>query len=362
MLYTDVRYLKQVSYRLERFKIKKDTGSTFLANCRCPICGDSETNSKKTRGYFYNVANAILFKCHNCNASLSFGKWLKEYDNNLYNLYAVDKFRDKHGADPVTPSVERKMPDLRTKPYKPCVLEGLKSINDLDDAHPARAYVESRKIPETFWGDLYYAPRFHKWTLNHTDKFARVVKEFSNQEHPKLIIPFFTKDIREVFMYHARAFGDEKPKYISIKIDKKPPPFYGMDRVNMDERVYVVEGPIDSLFLPNAVAVGSSGLHVFDYDVEKTYVMDNENRNREILKEYKKLINMGYDVCIWPESYKFKDINEAVLAGLSILDIKRIIDDNTFNGLKAEMVFSQWRKVDNDYPIKKEKESDYENI
>lgn len=348
MLFNEVKYLKLISPRLERFAIKKDDGRTFLANCRCPICGDSEQSAKKTRGYFYNIGNRLLFKCHNCNASVSFPKWLKTFDLSIHQMLVMDEFQANSYTSNRITERDEKIPDLRTKPYRPSVLEGLKSINDLDDAHPAVEYVKNRKIPEIYWKDLYYAPKFHKWTLGHTDKFARVVKEFSNQEHPRLIIPFFTKDTKEAFMYHARAFGDEKPKYISIKIDKKPPPFYGMDRVNMNERVYIVEGPIDSLFLPNAVAVGSSGLHGFDYDIEKTYVMDNENRNREILREYKKLIDLGYDVCIWPDTYKFKDINEAYLAGLSLLDIKQIIDYNTFNGLKAEMRFSQWRKIRDD--------------
>ena len=344
MLYNDVKYLKLVSPRLERFKIKKDNGASFLANCRCPICGDSEQNSKKTRGYFYNRGSKLLFKCHNCNSSLSFAKWLKDYDFSVYSMYAVDEFQSRPQANTFVEKPE-KLPDLRTKPYVPSILAGLKSINELSDEHPVRKYVESRKIPEKFWSDLYYAPKFFSWTTGHTDKFARVVKSFPEQEHPRLVIPFFTRDTKEAFMYHARAFGKEAPKYYSIKLDKKPMPFFGMDRMNDKERVYILEGPIDSLFLPNSVAIGSSSLHQFDLDVEKTYVVDNENRNREILKEYEKLIKLGYDVCIWPDSWKYKDINEAVLAGESILDIKRVIDDNTYHGLRAEIRLNQWRKV-----------------
>ena len=346
MLYNEVKYLKLVSYRLERFKIKKDDGNHFLANCRCPICGDSEQNSKKTRGYFYSRGNKLNYKCHNCNASMSFARWLKDFDFNIYSMFALEEFQHKNPGALDLPEPAEKIPQLKTKPYVPSVLTGLKSIIELPDDHPVRAYVESRKIPEEFWPDLYYAPKFHRWTLQHTDKFARVVKEFPQQEHPRLIIPFFTEDTKECFMYHARSFGDETPKYISIKLDKKPPPFYGMDRLDKHEKVYIVEGPLDSLFLPNAIAVGSSALHIaVDGGLDQTFVMDNENRNREILKEYKKLIDMGVNIVIWPETYTYKDINEAHQNGMSLFDIKQLIDDNTFNGLRAEMMFHQWRKV-----------------
>lgn len=346
MLYNEVKYLKLVSYRLERFKIKKDDGNSFLANCRCPICGDSQTNTKKTRGYFYSIGNKLNFKCHNCNASLSFVAWLKDFEPSVYEMLAVDELQLKQSLGMVPSPKAQKSPQLKTKPYVPSILVGLKSIVELDDDHPVRKYVMGRKIPEKFWSELYYAPRFFKWTTGHTDKFASLIKSFPDKEHPRLIIPFFTKDTKEVFMYHARAFGKEEPKYYSIKLDKKPAPFYGLDRLDENEKVYVVEGPLDSLFLPNAVAIGSSSLHTFvDGGLDVTYVVDNENRNREILKEYSKLIRMGLNVCIWPDSYKYKDINEAVQEGLSIFDIQEIIDQNTYNGLEAELRLSQWRKV-----------------
>lgn len=343
MLYNEVKYLKLVSYRLERFVIKKDNGNSFLANCRCPICGDSETNAKKTRGYFYSIGTKLNFKCHNCNASLSFAKWLKEFDFNIYSMFAMEEFQSKPSTYTPDAEPERKSPQLKTKPYVPSILVGLKSIVELNDDHPVRKYVMGRLIPEKYWSEIYYAPRFFKWTLGHTDKFKNV--DMKN-DHPRLVIPFFTRDTKEVFMYHARSFGDEKPKYFSIKLDKKPAPFYGLDRLDENEKVYVLEGPLDSLFLPNAVAIGSSALHTFvDGGLDITYVVDNENRNKEILKEYKKLISMGLNVCIWPDTYEFKDINEAVESGMSIFDIKQLIDDNTFNGLRAEMRFNQWRKV-----------------
>lgn len=341
MLYHDVKYLKLVSYRLERFKIKKDNGNMFEANCRCPICGDSQTNLKKARGYFYSKQGKMNFYCHNCNASMSFSKWLKDFDYNTYQMYALDVFKDqKEKTDYIA--------ELKTKPYVPSVLRGLKTIKQLHDAqHPAASYVVNRKIPEKYWEELYYVPKFFEWTLGHTDKFKDLLNVHPEREHPRLIIPWFTEDDKECFAYQARAFGKEEPKYYAITVDKKPPRFFGLDRLNRLEHIYVVEGPIDSLFLPNAVAVGSSALYTFeDAGADITYVPDNENRNKEILKVYKKIIDAGHKVCIMPNTYTYKDINEAIMCGMSIFDIKQLIDDNTYSGLSAHMKFNEWRKLD----------------
>lgn len=61
-LIVDKKYINLVSPMLESFKWKTET----LANCRCPICGDSKTNRTKARGYFYSKNNDMFYRCHNC--------------------------------------------------------------------------------------------------------------------------------------------------------------------------------------------------------------------------------------------------------------------------------------------------------
>jgi hypothetical protein len=41
--YIDKKYINMVSPLLEKFKWKKDN----LANCRCPLCGDSDRSKIK---------------------------------------------------------------------------------------------------------------------------------------------------------------------------------------------------------------------------------------------------------------------------------------------------------------------------
>ena len=88
----DSKYIGLVSSRLQKFKrVKSD-----LYNFRCPICGDSQKNKTKARGYIYSVKNNTNFKCHNCGASLSFNNFLKELDSTLHKQYTLEKFKEGH--------------------------------------------------------------------------------------------------------------------------------------------------------------------------------------------------------------------------------------------------------------------------
>ena len=61
MDYIDQKYIMMISSRLQKFKKIK----SGLYNFRCNICGDSQKNRNKARGYLYQVKNNTNFKCHN---------------------------------------------------------------------------------------------------------------------------------------------------------------------------------------------------------------------------------------------------------------------------------------------------------
>ena len=69
-----------------------------------------------------------------------------------------------------------------------------------------------------------------------------------------MLIPF-RNEKGEIFAYQGRAFGNEQPKYMTIKLDQDADKIYGLDRVNNNEQIYVVEGPIDSMFLDNCLSL-----------------------------------------------------------------------------------------------------------
>ena len=115
------------------------------------------------------------------------------------------------------------------------------------------------------------------------------------------------------------------------------------DRVNKGEHVYIVEGPFDSLFLDNCIAIAGADVPFMDCDF--TIIFDNEPRNRELLKQIEKEIKKGHKVALWPDSMKHKDINDMIMAGYTKKQIQEIIEDNTFSGVAAQLRFAEWKKI-----------------
>ena len=91
---------------------------------------------------------------------------------------------------------------------------------------------------------------------------------------------------------------------------------FGQDKLNPNETVYVTEGPFDSVFIPNALAMCGSDVDHRSIDVRDTvWVFDNEPRNKQICDKIATAIKRGDKVVIWDKDIKEKDINEMVLQG-----------------------------------------------
>ena len=325
MLHIDLKYIMLLSPRLDKFKRVRDN----LFNFRCPYCGDSQKSHSKSRGYFYRKKNDYFYKCHNCGSGTNLAKVIEYIDSDLYREYILERYKVDA---PKTEKPEFNFEAPKFKKSDP-ELENLTSINKLNAEHPARQFVESRQIPKAFYNDLYLSTKFFKWA-----------KISSKQDHPRLVIPFRDSS-GEVFAAQGRAFGNETPKYLTVKFQDKPK-IFGLDRVNSDQRIYVVEGPIDSLFVDNCIAVAGadfgalikSEVHLKSV----TYILDNEPRSKEIVKKMETLINSGNELVIWPDTILEKDINDMVLAGK---DVKEIIDNNTYSGLTATTQLSIWKRI-----------------
>ena len=310
-----------LSPRLDKFKKVRDN----LFNFRCPYCGDSQKSRSKARGYFYRKKNDYFYRCHNCGKGTTFGKVLEYIDTLMYKEYVMERYK---GDAPKTEAPEFNFAAPKFKKIDP-KLENLTPINKLNDGHPARQFVESRQLPEEFYSDLYLCPKFFKWS-----------KIQSQQEHPRLVIPF-RDESGEVFAAQGRAFGKESPKYLTIKFQDKPK-IFGLDRVDLSRRFYVVEGPIDSMFLDNCLAVAGADFRYLPPG-DTTIVLDNEPRSREIIKLMERLIHQEHELVIWPTTITQKDINDMVLA--NVQDIQTIIDNNTFSGLEATMKLAAWKRI-----------------
>ena len=242
--YIDIKYLNIISPQLQLFKKKSDA----LWNFRCPYCGDSRKNKTKARGFVYRKKNDLFFKCHNCGVGTTIGKLIEYLDSKTYKDYIMERY--KKGAKSNNPEPEFKFNAPVFK--KKSVLKGLQSISELETEHPVRKIVDKRKLPHSSLRDIFFCESFYKFTNTLIpNKFPSL-----DGDHPRLLIPFRDEQ-GEIFAYQGRAFGNETPKYITIKL-KERDKIFGLDRVDISKHFYVVEGPLDSLFIDNCLEVDSS--------------------------------------------------------------------------------------------------------
>ena len=317
--------------------------STDLGNCRCPICGDSKKDTSKKRFYFFVDKGCYFVKCHNCQYTTAFSKFLQDSNDNLYREYIFERFSNNRNkietAKQQAEEILNAFSTNNTKLKNRCLI-GLQTIDKLSDTHYAKEYVKSRKIPEKYYSILYYS-----------EDFSQVAKELDPDKkvrnEPRLIIPMFDTT-GQVLAVQGRAFDKtDVLRYITIKDQHYVGPrIFGLDRYNPMVKGYMVEGPIDSLFLPNALASAGSDLGSTkgtDINLDNmTFVFDNEPRNPEICSLMNKCIEKGYSICIWPKDLDKKDINDMVLSGLNA---HIIVDSNTYKGLAAKIRFNEWKKV-----------------
>ena len=325
-------FLHRLSPTLRNFKWK-----TNGANFSCPICGDSKKNETKARGYIFEKENLYQYFCHNCGFSSNFSFFLKSVNSLLHTEYLKELFLDKKRTDVIMSSVRPKLlPNRISLTYVKAP-----SIDSLDEGHIAKEYVKRRKIPNKYLKELFYVSTFGNWVRKHYDP------NYSGGNDERIIIPFYNGK-KQLVAFQGRALsGNTKLRYITIKLSEKAPKIYNFDNVDVKKKIYIVEGPIDAMFLPNAIAVAGS-------DVTKTldklnfdfvFVADREPRNPEIIKKIANMIDRKYKVSLLPESMPCKYINEYILNDYTTNQIVQMIDRFTFEGLQATFQLKMWQKI-----------------
>ena len=341
-LYTDVKYLNQIGNRLSLFKRKGD----YLYNCRCPVCGDSQTKKNKARGYFYRADNDLYYKCHNCDASQHFGTFLKNFDTQLYRQYALERYSNgENGRAHASPEFEFKAPVFQpqTPAPEPNLLDQLlQRVDTLPDDHEVRKFCRQRQIPVDQLHRLYFIDDIKRIETLH-DRYRNTIQT----HEPRLVLPF-RNSTGKLVAVSCRGMRDETLRYITVRIDESAPLVFGQELLRTQENMYVCEGPIDSLFLNNCIAVGGTGfgkLGSLGLDSAKlTLILDNQPRNSEVCKVYQKMINAGYRIMIWPDYTSAKDINELVIKTPGI-NIKNFVDNNSYSSLTAQLKFDAWKRT-----------------
>ena len=320
----DSKYIGLVSSRLQKFKRVKAN----LYNSRCPICGDSKKHKNKARGYFYQVKTNTNFKCHNCGASLSLNNFLKQIDSTLHKQYTLEKFKEGHagGRNFVVeePKFEFKQPVFR---------KGL-DLPKASDVTVAKEYLEKRKLdPSKF----YFTNKFKQWTNTQKKTFDTIGRDES-----RIIIPMYDEN-RNLIGFQGRSLGPNSVKYITVMINDDAPKIYGLDTIETEKPIYILEGPFDSTLVENSVAMCGSDIDIGSFGwSDYIWVFDNEPRYREIVNRISKTIDRGDKIVIWPSTVTEKDVNDMTMSGHNVMNL---LESNTYSGLKAKIKFNNWKKI-----------------
>ncbi len=343
----DNKYVRLISSRLRNFKQKKEG----LYNFSCPLCGDSKKNLTKSRGYVFQKGNDLYYRCHNCAASTNIAGLLKQVDPSLFKEYTLERYKsgqtnNSHSANAILQITVPKF----GKVEKQKVFEHAEWCDKLPDEHFCMQYLKHRKIDKSHYKRLLF-------TQNYKQFIDALVPDHGKQlyDDARLVIPYYDEN-NDLIAVSGRALetSDKTLRYVTIRtnLDQKKL-IYGLDRIDFSRTVFLVEGPIDSLFVDNCLASGDANLamcakELIKLGVKKENIVlipDRQPRNREIVKMINTFIEEGFNVCLFPNSMDGKDINEFIINGYSEENIKNIIDKNTSASLKLRMEFSRWKKI-----------------
>ena len=346
-MWLEIKYINMLAGTLQGLVAKGNN----VWNFKCPLCGDSEKTKSKKRGYLLESSGTIASYCHNCHAALSFSKFLQQVNPHLYDQYASEKFL---ASTSDIRRNNRKKPEVVSATYN--VLLKLPRLSLLDPAHPAVEYVKARQIPRKWHSRLYVASHFNKFA-------NEFVPDRYNVEHEeqRLIIPMLDQH-KNLIGFQGRSLknGKKVVRYITVMLSPDNPRFFGLDAVDFNRKNYILEGPFDSMFLPNAIATCGGLLHreaiKSNIPTERSVVVyDNEPRNPHIVQNMRRAVSAGFAVCVWPDKIvKYgTDVNDIVIKmveeGSTVADanlyIQQAIDDNTFKGMEADLMITQWSKI-----------------
>lgn len=352
-LYVDEMYIGMMGQRLPLFS----QSGPRLWNFRCPICGDSQTDPYKKRGYFYvdKSQESYNYICHNCSASHKLYRFIEYVFPDLLRNYRLEKFvgsgkKSQFEMEKAIPSSPK--PTLIEEPEPVEVVEKETESEDVDsdcfpiyyleDGHPALRYLlEERKLPEELMERFFFAPEYVHWVEKITHK------ERALPEHSRIVIPYVRNDGVE-YRYVARAYeGDDFGKKYLYTEMYEGSRFYNFYQIDPKKFVYVVEGQIDALLLGNSIAVGNAKYSKGEFKALEDYVIvpDNQPRNRDVVESIQKAISSGHPVCIWPSKIVAKDINDLWKTGMSQDSIQNLIRENTSSGIRAQIALNRWKRV-----------------
>jgi hypothetical protein len=302
-------------------------------NAECCICGEGSSAGRKRRLFYF--VNDRYFYCFNCSRSWQEINWLQEVSKKSFTEILKESKQYDNTSDIIRQlSATEALPKLEV-PYLPEDSVNLTDRSQID-------YYKGTTQEDIINQALDYC---HKRRLFIAiNKPKSLYLSFEDKVHKnRLIIPFYSEK-NKIESYQSRSLnGDEYPKYLTKYGEKC---FYGENNINPDvPYIFVFEGPIDAMFVQNAVAIGGATTtekqmqflnKCIGYEV--IYVYDNDKNNEEMDAKIQKLIKQNKRLFIWSKEFsKFKDINEVCISlQLNEFPYKYIVD-NSYTGIEAQL-------------------------
>ena len=333
--------ISQLFSKVQQFKRKSHNSWNF----RCPVCGDSDKSKTKARGNIYqNSKGGFSFKCFNCGESKSVQQFLKENFKELYDEYRMAIFKDRKEQEQQQRAIYKPATDYFDKTL----------LTPAEKVLAARIYLAGRMIPEDKWKYFYYCKKVGSFIrANRGDgKYDKIKDEGEFLVTP--IINWITSTDREVVQSVCCRNISKDPnalRYIHAKFRDDclyDQVIWGLNEIDKSRPIICCEGIFDAIFLDNAIALLTSVKTVKGYDnCQLVYLLDNEPRNKDIVKIAEKHAHEGRTISILPSKYLEygKDINDFIKNNCSVQDIQKDILMNTYSGPRAILEIQKWRKI-----------------
>jgi len=271
--------------RLILSSLENVTESYDYYNFRCHICGDSQKSKSKKRGYILKNKTPWMYYCHNCYYKKPVIFWMKEF----FPSYYKDYFKEVLGRN--DNKKKRDLPNIKARRTRKRSTEQDQTkffVHIKSGVTPLFAkairFCIDRNIPEDVWSKWYVA----------TGEMYR----------NRLIIPFYD-DKGKIYYYQGRSLYDYMtPKYLSRAGNYNS--IYNYYLVDREKPVTVLEGPIDSIFVENSVAV--TGVKIYDDNLkifkQKRFLIDYDCETFDTKKKTIELLTKGEYVFCWKKFMK----------------------------------------------------------
>lgn len=273
-----------------------------IYNAECPVCKEGKSAGRSRRLFYF--PSKQYFYCHNCCRSWKPFDWIKEVTNlSVAEILKQNDLKNQNHNQtrPKTEIVAKQieLPDLPENSIDLTDEFQLDYFQQHKFVKLAKQYCEQRR--------LFTA-------VNSCKKFYISLEDKIHKN--RLVIPFFNEQ-NKAESYQTRALTTNQfPRYLT-KFGEKS--IFNIGNVKSEiPYVFVFEGPIDSMFVQNGVAIASLTPTFKQQTIlqnligyELIYVFDNDKNNKQTARRIQKHIKENKQIFIWPKEFKkYKDFNE----------------------------------------------------